>query len=114
MSASSNIVFGNCLEAKNVNVTLAGSEQILFDNLSFSGMLTGTVFIYCVSGTATAVNVYGSADGVHYATLSSALIASVSAGAAGMASFTGKPIKYLRVTATGVAVVDAYISAIAA
>lgn len=100
------------LDASVLNVQIGSGETIVLDNIPFSGLLTGTVFVYSITGTTTAVNVYGSADGVNYASLKSAAIASVSVGTAGLGSFTGIPIKFIRITATGTSTANVYVSAV--
>jgi hypothetical protein len=99
------------LFANNLNIKCGASETIVLDKIPSLGFKTIGVTIVNHSGSITVVALYGSPDGINYASITGLSSFSVGAGNMGHQECTSGAIyQYLRLTATGTAVVDVYIN----
>lgn len=97
--------------AKNLGVNPGASETIVLDAIPCFGTYNLSVTIVNYTGAVSACALYGSTDGINYLAVSGFSTFAVSTGAVGHAEATGI-WSYLRLTATGVALIDAYILAV--
>ena len=99
------------LFANNLNVTVpSATETTVLDKIPCLGYINIGVTIVCYSGMASAVGLYGSADGINYMAVPYFPSFSVSAGSNNHAEANGI-YQYLRVTAKGTATFDVYLYA---
>lgn len=103
--------YGNATIAKHLTVNSGASETIVIDLVP---SLTGkniAVTIVNHSGSVSAVALYGSPDGQNWLAVTGFTTFTVAAGATGHAEASGCWL-YLRVTTTGTALVDAYLTVV--
>lgn len=96
--------------AKNINVNSTASETIVLERIPCLGGRNLAVTIVNYSGSISAVALYGSPDGINWTTVSGFTTFTVSANAVGHAEATAS-WAFIRVTTTGVARIDAYLTA---
>jgi uncharacterized membrane protein YgdD (TMEM256/DUF423 family) len=96
--------------AKNLRVNSGSTETIMLDHVPGIGSRNWAVTIVNYSGSITAVALYGSPDGVNYVAISGFSTFTVGALAVGHGEATTQ-WPYIRVTTTGVALIDIYATA---
>lgn len=100
--------------AENIGVTSGASETIVLDKVPCFGGRNLAVTIVNQVGSPnniSAVALYGSPDGINYVAVNGFNTFTVATGATNHAECTGI-WQYLRVTATGAAIIDVYLYAI--
>lgn len=96
--------------AKHLGVNSGSSETIVLDHVPGVGSRNWAVTIVNYTGSISAVAVYGSPDGVNYAAVSGFSSFTVATGAIGHGEVTTQ-WPYMRVTTTGTALIDVYLTA---
>lgn len=96
--------------AKNLGVNSGATETTVLDQVSCLGGRNLAVTIVNYTGTISAVALYGSPDGVNYTAVSGFSSFGVATGAMGHAEVVAN-WAFIRVTTTGVALIDVYLSA---
>lgn len=97
--------------AENLGVNSGASETIVLDQIACLGGRNLAVTIVVHTGATTACALYGSSDGINYIAVNGFNTFAVNTGQVGHAECTGI-WQYLRLTTTGVALIDAYVYAI--
>lgn len=97
--------------AKNISVNSGSSETIVLDRVACLGGRNLAVTIVNHTGSISAVALYGSPDGIYWTAVSGFSTFTVATGAVGHAEATAS-WPFVRVTTTGTALVDAYLTAI--
>jgi hypothetical protein len=105
------------LDASNTGLFIGATETIIINKLPFGGTASGIVFIKNYIGSAgniTNVNLYGSADGISYALITSNIFGgSIAPDAFSSASITAV-VNYIRLTASsssGTSNLDVFVNA---
>lgn len=96
--------------ASNAKVNSGATETVILDKIPCLGFHNLSVSIVNYTGAISACALYGSPDGVRWIAVTGFSTFAVSAGQTGHAEATGN-FQYLRLTTTGVALIDAYIIA---
>lgn len=97
--------------AKNININSGASETIVLDRISCLGGRNLAVTIVNHSGSISAVAMYGSPDGIYWTAVTGFTTFTVSTGAVGHGEVTAN-WSFIRVTTTGAALIDAYLTAV--
>jgi len=101
----------NTTLAKNLEINSGAAETIILDGIPCLGGRNLAVTIVAYTGAISAVVLYGSPDNVNWTPVTGFSSFAVAAGAMGHAEVTASWV-FLRVTTTGVALIDAYLTAI--
>ena len=97
--------------AKNLNINSGSAETTMIDQVLCLGARNLAVTIVNHTGSVSAVALYGSPDGQNYIAVSGFSSFAVSAGNMGHGEVVAN-WPYIRVTTTGIALIDVYLTAV--